>query len=122
MNILLFSDQTISQPTRFHAFTDAVFRELTVRILLGKPADQSLKLEGDAQGRLEIYNGSIVALRPIQGSGLTINDKFNWTLPSGLTGGMEADVIVAVDPVDQRYDRTIITLRSKHRPVSCLVD
>ena len=35
---------------------------------------------------------------------------------------MEADVIIAVDPVDQRYDRTIVTMRSKYRPVSFTAD
>jgi hypothetical protein len=56
------------------------------------------------------------------GSGITIKDNFNWTLPSGTQGGIEADVIIADDPVDQRYDRTIITMRSKHRPVSFTAD
>lgn len=122
LKIRLVSDQVIFKPIRFQAFTDAVCRELTVRIMLGKPAEQSVKIDGDDQGRLDIFNGSIVALRPMNGSGITINDNFNWTLPSGMQGGMEADVIIADDPVDQRYDRTIITMRSKHRPVSFTAD
>ena len=122
LKIRLVSEQSISKPIRFQAFTNAVCRELTVRILFGKPAESSVKIDGDDQGRLEIFNGAIVALRPMKGSGITFGDNFNWTLPSGLQGGMEADVIIAVDPVDQRYDRTIVTVRSKHRPVSFAAD
>ena len=118
LKIRLVSDQAISKPVRFQAFTDAVCRELTLRILLGNPAEPSVKIEGDDQGRLEIFNGSIVALRPVKGSSITISDNYRWTLPSGKQGGIEADVIIAVDPVDLRYDRTIVTMRSKHRPVS----
>ncbi len=122
LKIRLYSDQPVPKPIRFQAFTDAICRELTVRILLGKPAEPSVKIEGDDQGRLEIFNGSIVTLRPMKGSGLTVKDNFNWILPSGLQGGMEADLIIAVDPVDVRYDRTIVTVRSKHRPVSFVLD
>ena len=122
LKIRLFSDQSISKPVRFQAYTDAVCRELTIRILLGKPAKPSVKIDGDDQGHLEIFNGSIVALRSMNGSSITIKDNFNWILPSGLQGGMEADVIIAVDPVDERYDRTIVTVRSKHRPVSFAAD
>jgi len=118
LKIRVVSDQPVSKPILFQTFTDAVCRPLTVRIMLGKPAEKSIKTDGDDHGRLEIFNGSLVALRPMKGSGITINNNFNWTLPSGLEGGMEADIIIADDPVDQRYDRTIVTMRSKFRPVS----
>ncbi len=122
LKIRFLADQQISGSVRFHAFTDAVCRGLTVRIMLGKPAEQSVKIEDDDQGRIEIFNGSIVALRSMTGSGITISDNFNWTLPAGLKGGIEADVIIAADPVDRRYDRSIITMRSKYRPVSFAAD
>ena len=89
---------------------------------MGKPAESSVKIAGDDEGRLEIFNGSIVNLRAVKGSNITVGSNFSWTLPSGLQGGLEADMIIAVDPVDQRYDRTIVTMRSKYRPVSFTTD
>jgi len=122
LKIRFVSDQSLSKPIRFQAFTDSVCRELTVKILLGRPGEPSVKIDGDDHGCLEIFNGALVALRPANGSEIIIDDNLNWTLPSGLQGGMEADVIIAVDPVDQRYDRTIITIRSNYRPVSFAAD
>jgi len=121
LKIRLVSDQAISKPIRFKAFTDAVCRELTVRILLGNPGEPSVKIKGDDQGRLEIFNGTIVDLRPVKGSNTIVGSNFGWT-SSGIQGGLEADLIIAVDPVDQRYDRTIVTMRSKYRPVSFTTD
>jgi hypothetical protein len=122
LKMRLVSDLSMSKPIRFQAFTDAVCRELTIRILLGKPAESSVKIAGADEGRLEIFNGSIVNLRAVKGSNITVGSNFSWTLPSGLEGGLDADIIIAVDPVDQRYDRTIVTLRSKYRPVSFTTD
>jgi hypothetical protein len=122
LKIRLLSDQSIAKPIQFKAFTDAVCRELTIRVLFGNPAEPKINIDGDDHGHMEIFNGSIVAVRPMKGSGIIVTDNFNWTLQSGLQGGMEADVIVAVDPVDRQYDRTILTLRSKKRPVSFQLD
>ncbi len=122
LKIRLISDLSINKPIRIQAFTDAVCRELTIRILLGKPAESSVKISGDDEGNLEVFNGSIINLRAVTGSNITVGSNFSWTLPSGLQGGLEADVIIAVDPVDQRYDRTIVTMRSKYRPISFTTD
>jgi hypothetical protein len=122
LKLRFFSDQSVPVPVRFQAFTDAVCRELTVRILLGKPAESSIKTDGGDSGTLEIFNGSIKEIRPIKGSTITIKENLGWILPAGSAGGIEADLIIAVDPVDQRYDRTILTLRSKHRSASFLPD
>jgi hypothetical protein len=122
LKIRLVSDESISKHLRFQTFTDAICRELAVRIILGKPAELSLNIDGEDQGHLDIFNGSIASLQSLKGSSISIHDHFNWTLPSGMQGGMEAKVIIAIDPVDQRYDRTIITMRSKHRPFSFTAD
>ena len=122
LKLRLCSEKLLSHKLKFHAFTDAVCRELAVRIHLGKPAEPAIRTDGDDQGTVEIFNGSIADLRAIDGSGITIRDKMKWYLPEGSGGVLEADVIMASDPVDQRYDRTILTLRSGKRPVSVLLD
>jgi hypothetical protein len=122
LKIRLCNKKPVMQKLNFHVFTDAVCSELTIRIHLGKPAEPSILIGGDDQGSIEIFNGSIAALRATEGSGITIRDRMKWNLPEGSWGGLEADVIMASDPVDQRYDRTILTLRSEKRPVSVLLD
>jgi hypothetical protein len=41
---------------------------------------------------------------------------------AGGAGSLEADLLVAVDPVNQQYDRTIVTVRSPSRPFSFAAD
>jgi len=122
LKIRLCNKKPVMRNLKFKVFTDAVCSALTIRLHLGKPAEPSVRIDGDDRGSLEIFNGSIAALRATEVSGITIFDKVNWHLPEGSEGGMEADVILATDPVDQRYDRTILTLRSARRPVSVLLD
>ncbi|MBM4085296.1 MAG: hypothetical protein FJ272_10945, partial [Planctomycetes bacterium] len=45
-----------------------------------------------------------------------------WTLDKFGAGGIEADLVMAVDPIDGRYDRTIVTVRSSTRPFSFAAD
>lgn len=116
------SDQPVKERLIMRAFTDAICRDLTVRIQMGKPAEPSIKADSDDKGRIEIFNGSVTALRAIEGGALTILHNSDWCLKGASDGVMEADVVMAVDPVDQHYDRTILTIRSKFRPVSVLLD
>jgi len=40
----------------------------------------------------------------------------------GTEGEIEAEIDMAVDPISNRYDRTIVTVRSSHRPFSFAAD
>jgi hypothetical protein len=118
LKVRVLGDKPLPKPVRLQALTDAVCQPLTVRILFGPPAASSVKIDGDDAGRLEVFNGTIRALRPLAGSGATVAGGAQWTLPGGGSGGLEADLLMAVDPVSERYDRTIVTVRSKFRPFS----
>lgn len=122
LKIRITADGPLPKPVRFQAFTDAVCRPLTVRILWGTPAEPRIKIDGDDTGRIEVYNGAVTALRPIPGGQATIAQDSQWALPAGAQGGIEADIIMAVDPTDSRYDRTVVTVRSKYRPFSFAAD
>lgn len=122
LKVRVVSEQALPKPRRFRAVTDAVCRPLTVRILSGPPAVAGLRAGGENRGRLDVYNGSVRAVRPYLDRGVTVGGDLHWVLPAGTGGGIEADLLVAVDPVNGDYDRTIVTVRSQHGPFSFAAD
>ncbi len=122
LKIRIVTDETLPRPVRFQTFTDAVYHPLTVRILWGPPAEPRIKIAGDDGGSIEVYNGAVTALRPIRGGQASATENHLWTLPAAAEGGVEADLMMAVDPISPRYDRTIVTVRSKYRPFSFAPD
>ena len=108
-----------SVPSRFRVYTDSVCRPLRVRMQFGRPQEPAFRKDQTEMGHLEVFNGQVVAVREIDGA--TIDDRA-WTLrPSG-NGTIEADLVMAADPTDGRYDRTIVTVRSSARPFSFAAD
>jgi len=73
-------------------------------------------------GRLEVFNGTVTAVRPIDEGSVTVRPDLTWTLSKPDAGGLEADLVLAADPIDGRYDRTIVTVRSSARPFSFAAD
>jgi hypothetical protein len=73
-------------------------------------------------GRLEVFNGTVTAVRPIDAGSVTVKPDLTWTLNKPDAGGIEADLLMAADPIDGRYDRTIVTVRSSTRPFSFAAD
>jgi hypothetical protein len=122
LKIRLAADEPLPKPARLAAFTDSVCKPVKVRILFGTPAEPAIKLDGTETGHLEAFNGSITTVRAIAGLGATVKDDKKWALPTGAKSGIEADLVMAVDPVSQRYDHTVITVRSSHRPFSFAAD
>lgn len=107
----LASDEALPPIAHFLALTDAIVKPLTVRISFGKPAE-AIAVGGDEAGRLEVFNGSLGAIRPLPDSGISVGDPGSWILKAA-QGAFEADVTMAVDPVDVRYDRTIVTVHRR---------
>ncbi|MHC4795572.1 MAG: hypothetical protein ACYTF1_02920, partial [Planctomycetota bacterium] len=121
LKIRLISEEALPKIAGFRVLTDAVYQPLTVRIMWGRPKEPAFFRPQIETGRLEIYNGVIRSFGSFGEKGVRISgDKFN--IPSDGRGALEADILMAVDPVDARYDRTIITVRSAYRPFSFAVD
>lgn len=112
----------LSSPPRLRIFTDAEYRPLRVRIQFGTPAAPSVKIEKDETGQLEIENGQIVALRALEGENVEVQNNWKWKLSDGASGGIEADLLMAVDALDSFADRTIVTVRTAGRPFSFAAD
>ncbi len=108
-----------SVPSRFCVYTDSVCKPLRVRMRFGRPEEMAFRKDQAEAGRLEVFNGRAVAVRGIDG--VAIRDH-EWTLKQSCDGVVEADLLMAVDPVDSRYDRTIVTVRSGTRPFSFAAD
>ena len=104
LKIRLVGDSPLPGIKSLRAFTDAVYRRLNVRIHLGKPAESAIKISPGDTYRLDIFNGVVVS-----SSG-------------GDQSPIEAGILMAEDPVDARYDRTIVTVRSESRPFSFAAD
>jgi hypothetical protein len=112
------SDKGLPSPLRFRVYTASVCKPLRVRIQFGEPRDATFKTAKSESGRMEVFNGQVRAIRPDKGGSATVNPDLGWTLKEGNAGGIEADLVMAADPIDGRYDRTIVTVRSSTRPFS----
>jgi hypothetical protein len=73
-------------------------------------------------GRLEVFNGAVTTVRPLRDGSAAVQPDLTWTLDKPAAGGIEADLVMAADPIDGRYDRTIVTVRSSTRPFSFAAD
>jgi len=121
MQIRLVADTPLPRPLRFRALTDARLQTLAVRVQFGTPLVQELHF-GDAEsGTVEVFNGTLVGL---SGPGVTApgDSVGHWSLSTPPRGELRADLLMAADPVDARYDRTIVTVRSAVRPFSFAAD
>jgi hypothetical protein len=147
--VRIAADNVLPAPARFRVYTDSASKVLGVRIQFGtthvaQPGPQTRKdafgspmpsagtsitpggggaASGNQleSGRLEVFNGAVTAVRAVDGSA-TIKPDLEWNLDKSNTGGIEADLVMAADPIDSRYDRTIVTVRSSTRPFSFAAD
>ncbi|MBP7051792.1 MAG: hypothetical protein KBE65_12325 [Phycisphaerae bacterium] len=110
-----------SAPSRFRVYTDAVCRPLRVRIQFGRPQEPTFRTSGIESGRIEVFNGRVLGTRAIDGTA-EVGADFGWTLKQSEAVGIEADLVMAADPIDGRYDRTVVTIRSSTRPFSFAAD
>ena len=122
LQIRLIAGQPLPKMMRLAAFTDAELKALKVRIHFDSPANPSVKLSGEERGQIEVFNGRAVAVRPLPDSPVRTTPDGKWTIPPGCKGGIEADLLTAIDPMDPRYDRAIVTVRSSQRPFSFAAD
>ena len=102
--------------------TESTYRPLKIHIHFGRPALSTVKTAGQETGYLELYNGRLVDLRPIGDAPVKISRDLQWSLPAGADAGIEADLLIARDPADDCYDRTVVTVRSSRRPFSFAAD
>ncbi|MHC4867630.1 MAG: hypothetical protein ACYTEX_26465, partial [Planctomycetota bacterium] len=120
--IRVCSKGVLPAPRRFRVYTESVYKPLTVRIQFSEPGDAAFKAGEIETGYLEVFNGHVTAVRPLQNSSVRLDANLKWTLEATQQGGIEADLLIAVDPMDSRYDRTIVTVRSNRRPFSFAAD
>jgi hypothetical protein len=133
--VRIASDSALPAPSHLRVYTDSISKTLRVRIQFGSPhvarppsaemtpGGGGPTLAGQSEaGRLEVFNGAVTAVRPI-GAGLAaVQPDLTWTLDKPNAGGIEADLVVAADPADSRYDRAVVTVRSSTRPFSFAAD
>ncbi len=122
LKIRLAADRPLPKPEVFQALTDSVVRPLTARILWGRPAAPGIKIGDNDQCSVEVFNGTVKAVRPLAGSNVEVNDKMEWTMPEKAQGGVEIDFDMASNRADPNDDRTVVTIRSKYRPFSFAAD
>jgi len=115
-------DKGMPSPSRLRVYTDSVCKSLRVRIQFGKPQEAAFETGGQESGRLEVFNGRVTVVRPIQDGSAAVRPDLSWVLNESNRAGLEADLVMAADPIDGRYDRTIVTVRSSTRPFSFAAD
>jgi hypothetical protein len=118
LKVRIISDRPMSPPLRVQALTDAVYRPLTVRISWDVPAVPNLLPREVPSGRLDVFNGTVLSVRPLTGTDVPIDHRMQWKMSGRRAGGIEAELMTAVDLTDEHYDRTIVTIRTKGRPFS----
>jgi hypothetical protein len=122
LKIRVLGDRPLPEGLRVHALTDAIYHPLTARILWGRPAEPAIKTDAEDPVAIEAFNGSVRQIRALAPGKLALSDSHRWSVPAGGIGEIAADFLTAADPVDGRYDRTIITVRSHLRPFSFAAD
>ncbi len=110
-----------SVPSRFRVYTDSVCKPLRVRVQFGRPQEPTFQASGTESGRIEVFNGQVVSIRAIDATADVAAD-LGWTLKPPEAAGIAVDLVTAADPIDGRYDRTIVTVRSSARPFSFAAD
>jgi len=115
-------DGGLPAPSRFRAYTDSISKALRVLVQFGEPREATFKTQQSESGRLEVFNGIVTAVRPAGEGSATVKPDLAWTLDKPSAGAIEADLVIAADPTDSRYDRTIVTVRSSMRPFSFVAD
>ncbi len=109
--VRLNAKQPLPAQSKMQVFTESSYRPLTVRIQFGEPAASEVKLTDVESVLLDIYNGRLTNVLWPEGS-----------VPAGAASVIQAELLVANDPIDARYDRTIVTVRSTRRPFSFAAD
>ncbi len=122
LSVRIASDKGLPVPARLRVYTASTSKPLRVRVQFGEPRDATFKTGKQEAGRLEVFNGRVAAVRASNGSAISVGPDLSWILKQSSTGGIEADLVMATDPIDGRYDRTIVTVRSSTRPFSFAAD
>jgi hypothetical protein len=120
--VRIAGESVLPVPSRVRVYTDSVCKMLRARIQFGTPREAAFQTGQSESGRLEVFNGAVTAVRPIPGRPAVIQPDLGWTLDNSTAGGIEADLVMAADPIDGRYDRTIVTVRSGTRSFSFAAD
>jgi hypothetical protein len=116
--VRMVADDVLHAPSRLRVYTDSTSKVLSVRIQFGTPREAAFQMSQPESGRLEVFNGAVTAVRSAAGASVTVKPDLGWILDKSDAGGIEADLAIAADPIDSRYDRTIVTVRSSTRPFS----
>ena len=112
-------DSKMPAPSRFRVYTDSICKPLRVANPV-RPASEKTGRNGiGSPGGLQ---RPVTAVRATDGRGGGLGLRFRVDSGATRTGAIEADLVMASDPIDGRYDRTIVTVRSSARPFSFAAD
>jgi hypothetical protein len=120
--VRLNAKQPLPPCDRMQVFTESSYRPLALRIHFGQPAATEMKPNGTESIQLEVYNGHLVNVLSEAAGPLIAEKNGTWKLPAGASGILQVELAMANDPMDARYDRTIVTVRSSHRAFSFAAD
>lgn len=118
LKIRVIAEEHLPKIKSFRVLTDSVYRPLTLRILWGEPAEPRLRWAGQNPGRIEVFNGVIQSVRPVGDPRIVVEPDGHFVLPSGTTGGLLVELWATAGPPGERYDPTIVTVRTQHNPFS----
>jgi hypothetical protein len=118
--IRLHSDKTLPTPKAIQAYTESAVVAIPVRIQFGKPADAAFVNTEPSSAKLEIFNGECSSVKSADTK--TTVDNLSWTVPTDGSAAVTAEIVTMQDPIDERYDRTIVTVRCGKRSFSFATD
>ncbi len=117
LKVRVYCEGGLAKPDEVRVYTSSVYRPVSARIEFGRPALEGIK-GGCESGRLEVFNGGIVAVRAGEDSKALLEGENSWRLGEDGCGVIEADLLMVVDRWSGEYDRTIVTVRSGSRSFS----
>ncbi len=119
--VRLHSEKTLPPPKALRAFTESAVVPVRVRIQFGKPADATFADNEPIRANLNIFNGECDSVKSADAK-TTVDPLHAWMVPSEGTAVVEAEIFTMHDPIDSRYDRTIVTVRCGKRSFSFATD
>ena len=104
---------------KIEAFTDSEWREADLAIEWKSVCGDPVAWDD----HLEVFNGGLLSIQPLA-SGVEMVDSASWrsVVEGETTAGVRATVRYGYNEDANSYDRTIVTVRSKERSFSFLVD
>ncbi|MCH8904261.1 MAG: hypothetical protein IIA45_10145 [Bacteroidetes bacterium] len=111
LKVRLKSSEPFAKPVQFKVLTESVYHDVSLTIRWEKPERKGVEYStGVYKGTIRAQNGLITGIRTLTGEDIKLNAGEQWLINSAEMQGIQADLRYALDPDDQSYDNTVVSV------------